>query len=226
MQRTYAVTWQESGGPPCSGKLAFGTLGLELSGASRNGSGVLLLPYGDLMGVRIGRAAERVSGRPTLVVYRRRGQPVRIASVLASSIISEVADELASLRIGEGPAESRLLVVIPLREGVRDRVAELLDHGPPFDPEQVGLERHLVFLTDREAIFLFESATVLNVERLLAEASVWASADAWKPYVAGPPRIAEPSYLWVKRDIAEPEGLSFEPTPGPGDSDGGDVYPP
>ncbi len=244
MQRSYAVTWQENGDAAHSGKLEMNDSGLSLEGgAGNNGAGRLVVPYGKLLGMSVARSGERITGRPTLLLYRRGSNPVRIASVVASSIISEVAEQLASHQVGTGPAESRLMVVVPLKKGVRGQVAELLERGPPFEPGEVGLERHLTFLTDREAIFLFESGTTLSLELIMAEANVWASAAAWRAFIAGPPRIAEPSYAWTRSaevpDSESPSevheefppetpegGLSFEPTPGPGDSEGGDLYAP
>jgi hypothetical protein len=57
------------------------------------------------------------------------------------------------------------------------------------------------------------------IERLLA-----ASGSVWSELAAGPPRIAENGSSWVGLDPLE--HVSFTPTPGPGDSDGGDVYAP
>lgn len=227
MQRSYAVTWQENGGEFHSGKLELNGSGLVLEGGPQNGSGPIVLPYSELLGMGVARNSERMKGRPTLLLYRRGRNPIRIASVVASSIISEVAEHLASHQVGAGPAESRLMVVVPLKEGARDQVAELLEKGPPFEPGEVGLERHLTFLTDREAIFLFESETTLSLDLIMAETNVWASAVAWRPFIGGAPRIAEPSYSWTKGPEApEAEGLSFEPDPGPGDSEGGNLYAP
>jgi hypothetical protein len=227
MQRSYAVTWQENGGASHSGKLELSDFGLRLEGGPQNGAGPMVVPYSELLGMSVARNSERITGRPTLLLYRRGKNPVRIASVVASSIISEVAEHLASHQVGMGSAETRLLVVVPLKEGVRDQVAELLEKGPTFEPAAVGLERHLTFLTDREAIFLFESETTLSLDLILAEANVWASAVAWRPFVAGAPRIAEPCYSWKKSpEVTDAEGLSFEPDPGPGDSEGGNVYAP
>jgi len=117
---------------------------------------------------------------------------------------------------------SRAVVVLPLREGTSERAAELLRGGPPFDPEEVGLERHHVFLTDEEAVFVFESDSRDTADRLIAEGAFWSAASAWKELVAGPPRLAEVAYSWVRPHI--PDDVSFEPTPGPGDSDGGDLF--
>ena len=117
---------------------------------------------------------------------------------------------------------SRAVVVVPLREGVSEQAAELLHGGPPFDPEEIGLERHHVFLTDREAVFVFEADSRDAAEKLIGEGRFWSAASAWKDLVEGPPRLADDVYSWVRPQV--PEDVSFEPTPGPGNSDGGDFY--
>jgi hypothetical protein len=119
-------------------------------------------------------------------------------------------------------APSRALLVLPLVNGAQKRVAELLRKGPPFDPAEVGLGRHQVFLTENEAVFLFEAISADAAERLLSSSGVWTAAAAWKDFVAGPPRLADDSYSWVR--ARTDDHLSFEATPGPGDSDGGDVF--
>ncbi len=69
--------------------------------------------------------------------------------------------------------------------------------GPPFDPTRAGLGRHLVFLSEAEAIFLFEGAAVAEtVRRLAAEPGVWRAALGWRSCLAGRPRIAELTYSW------------------------------
>jgi hypothetical protein len=119
---------------------------------------------------------------------------------------------------------SRVVVVVPLEESTREHVRALVAKGPPFDLPSSGLDAHHVFLTELEAILVFEAADRSALERLVSDVDVWAAAEAWEEYVDGPPRIAENAYSWARSDV--PEGVSFEPTPGPGDSDGGDVYPP
>ena len=94
--------------------------------------------------------------------------------------------------------------------------------GPPFDPDEVGLGRHQVFLTENEAVFLFESESPAAAERLLSSSRLWAAAAAWKDLVAGPPRLAATAFSWVR--ARDDEQLSFEGAPGPGDSEGGDVF--
>ena len=52
---------------------------------------------------------------------------------------------------------------------------------------------------------------------LLAGGPPWASTSEWAEIVAGAPFIAPLDAL---------TGVSYESTPGPGDSEGGDVFPP
>ena len=135
--------------------------------------------------------------------------------------------ELGGQRAEQALAErktSRIVVVVPVKESAREHVRALVAKGPPFDLPSSGLDAHHVFLTEREAIFVFEAADRSALETLAANVDVWAAADAWRECVAGEPRLAEDAYSWTRSDV--PEGVSFAPTPGPGDSDGGDLYPP
>jgi len=113
--------------------------------------------------------------------------------------------------------------VLPLKEGTHDRAAALIEQRPPFDPEQVSLERYHVFLTDREAILVFEADSAEAVDRLGKRLGLWAAA-AWKELLAGPVRLAEDVSSWVRPQ--PDEYVSSTPCPGPGDSDGGDLYAP
>jgi len=131
------------------------------------------------------------------------------------------AANLASVR---SAGARRIAVVLPIKPEAHDAVRMLLNEGPPFDPDQMtGLDRHEVFLTPDEAIFLFDSQFGADaLESLLTKPELWQAAASWREYIAGPPRIAEGVYLWARRD--EPEELSYLPTPGAGDSDGGDIF--
>ncbi len=220
MRTSYGVVWREGASPLATGKLELLPLGLRLEGLESSRE----IPYEGVSGIRVGRSAdERIDGRPSVVLERRTGAPVTIATVAQPSLVGEIAERLAALQLGRDPAR-RLAVVLPLKPEAQDAVRELLQDGPPFDPEQMnGLDRHEVFLTPHEAIFLFDSH--LGPEALtplLADPELWQAAAAWRDYIAGPPRIAEDVYSWARREV--PEGLSDLPTPGPGDSDGGDIF--
>jgi hypothetical protein len=118
---------------------------------------------------------------------------------------------------------NRAVVVLPLVEGMREQVAELLRDGPPFDPDEVGLERHQVFLAESEAIFLFEADDPEAATRLLSSPGLWPAAGAWADVLAGPPQLTDVAYSWT-RPRRPFDHVSFEPTPGPGDSEGGDLF--
>lgn len=224
MNRSYAITWQETGGTQHAGKLEVRASGVRMEGRNGNGLASILVPYDEVLSLRVAAGPERLAGRPTLVLGRR-GDDIRIASVGgAPGVISEVAEHVASMRAGNAISSDRVAVVVPLRKGKREKAERLLDEGAPFDPERMGLESHEVFLTDQEAIFVFNAAVGFNLQKLLGDSKVWASAAAWHDVIAGPPRIAKPFYAWAS--VTGPNDLSFEPTPGPGDSEGGDIYSP
>jgi len=221
MQSSYAVTWKQGAEPTQSGRLELLSTGLALDGAGANGSSSQIVEFGDLCDVHVGRsAADRMSGRATLVLEPRTGEPIRIASIVDPGVISELAERLAR-KLREERAMSRAVVVLPLKEGMSAQAAEMLHRGPPFDPSKVGLARHQVFLTDDEVVFLFEAHDLDAAERLVGDQSFWKAAVAWRDLVAGPPRIADDAYSWERPRL--PDDLSFAPTPGQGDSEGGDL---
>jgi hypothetical protein len=102
-------------------------------------------------------------------------------------------------------------------------VRDLLADGPPFDPAAVGLERHHVFLTDQEVVFLFEAPTRSVLEQLVTDPSLWAAAATWQDLIAGPARLAEDAYAWARGDRIAAGG-SFAATSGRGGSQRGDLH--
>ena len=120
---------------------------------------------------------------------------------------------------------NRLVVVAPLREGAYEAAKRLLSSGPPFDLEDTPYDRHWVFLTRGEAVFVFEGPGPQTAFRLGAERpELWHAVEAWNELLADSPRIAETQFAWSRAEAHD--DVSFEATPGPGDSDGGDVYAP
>jgi|SRR5215218_9627299 len=120
---------------------------------------------------------------------------------------------------------SRLVVVVPLKDGAYERARALFAHGPPFDLKATEFERHEVYLTEREVVFVFDSASSSATLRLLGEdPSVWKVTAAWQKLMAEKPRKAETAYSWARPENGE--AVFFQATPGPGDSEGGDVFAP
>jgi len=227
MKASYAVTWQEGAGPVRHGKLELRRGSLVLEGSNCSGPPQRrAIAYREVTSAQLTRArSERLSGRPTLVVDRRGATSLRIAGVAQPGIISELAESLTVLRHSEeGRSMSRVVIVVPLQPGRGDNARLLLGNGPPFDPDAAGLDRHHVVLTDYEAVFVFEADEIDAVERLSSDPALWEALAGWSDLVAGPPRMAEDVYSWIRPHPSD--SVSFAATPGPGDSEGGDVFAP
>jgi hypothetical protein len=201
MRTSYGVVWREGSLPLASGKLELLPCAVRLDGMLGSVPTTRQIPYDLLSEIRIGRSTEdRIDGRPTLVLAPRTCDPYAIASVAQAGVIAEIAERLAALQFGSG-GRRRTAIVVPLREDAHDAVQSLLAAGPPFDPDRIGLDRHDVFLTPTEAIFIFESRLGEHtLEPLLERPELWQSAAAWHEHVAGPPRIAEDVYSWTRPD--------------------------
>ena len=95
-----------------------------------------------------------------------------------------------------------IAVIARLKPGTEAQVEALLAEGPPFDPHDLGFERHSVFLTSDEVVFVFEGvhagAMVLQASRQL-DAGV---LGAWEPLIEGLPKIARGAYAWTRREAA------------------------
>jgi hypothetical protein len=118
----------------------------------------------------------------------------------AAGAVFELAALVAARRADEA-RRGRVLVVVPLRTGMAARARELVAAGPPFDLEAAELDRHQVFVTEREAIFLFEGRDVREtVERLIRSPRVLRDLGRWRRCAAGPPRIADETYAWLAQD--------------------------
>jgi hypothetical protein len=143
--------------------------------------------------------------------------------VAQPSLIGEIAERLAALQL-DARKDRRIVVVLPLKPDAHAPVRALLKQGPPFDPASIdGLERHEVYLAADEAVFVFESALGADgLAPLLADPKLWEHASAWGEHVAGAPRIAEEAFSWSRPRLEE--DVFYLPTPGPGDSEGGDIY--
>ena len=92
-----------------------------------------------------------------------------------------------------------LVLVIPLKDGAAARAQELLRDGPPFELETTHLERHEVFLTDDEAVFVFETtgeAPALELEA--GNPRLRRAAAAWREVMADRPRKAETAFSWER----------------------------
>ena len=99
MSRTYAVTWEEPGVPRRAGKLELRRSVLSLEGSNDGGgSSMVVVPYDEVVGLQIASSAQRIGGRPTLVLERLGQGILRLAGIASPGIVSEIAEELSALR--------------------------------------------------------------------------------------------------------------------------------
>jgi hypothetical protein len=89
-----------------------------------------------------------------------------------------------------------------LKDGAEKKAADLLAKGPPFDPDEHGLECHTVYLSAGEVVFVFEGPEVdVMLDDIVEnpfEHAINVSLDRWRPLVEGNPRIARPAYTWQR----------------------------
>jgi hypothetical protein len=96
-------------------------------------------------------------------------------------------------------AMERLAVVAKLRTGAEARAAEIVRHGPPFDPGEHGFSRHAVYLTAEHAIFVFEGdAADASVRELLDDPLRSNAFARWAPLLDGVPQLAPEGYYWKR----------------------------
>ena len=198
---SYAAVWREPGGAIASGKVTLDRDAIRLQGTTREGHlSRREIPYAEIAGVRIGREpGEQVNSRRTLVLERISAPPL-LLDVVGAGTLFELADLLAALTLEHRDRYERIVLVLPLDEQTIEQARALVASGPTFDPAEAGLERHEVFFTDREAVFLFEGPDVSNaVQRLAGDQSVFRSAVEWRLLLTAAPRLARPAYSWPDR---------------------------
>jgi hypothetical protein len=91
----------------------------------------------------------------------------------------------------------RVVVVARLRQGGYEKAKGLIAGGPPFEPGQLGFERHAVYLSSEEVVFLFEGPSAARrLADMIDDMVTSASFGAWASLIKGTPRIAHEHYYW------------------------------
>jgi len=193
----YAVVWRTGDGPTSSGRLELGEDELVLHGAGSEG---LRVPFDELSSVEIGHgAAERINGDRSVVLERHSCERVLVAALGGVGLLGEITELLARLR-AERAARACVTVVVPIRRGTAEEARRLVEEGPPFDIERLGLERHHVFVSEREVVFFFEGdSAAAAVDALARSPGVLKAAVRWRSILAGRPRLAEERFGWMQR---------------------------
>jgi hypothetical protein len=98
----------------------------------------------------------------------------------------------------------RLMIVARLKPDRRADAERLLRQGPPFEPAELGFERHSVYLTGSEVVFLFEAPEVEWIVETIVDDPVLSTAlSPWRTLTEGPPRIAHEYYFWTRQPVEQ-----------------------
>jgi hypothetical protein len=193
----YAVVWRTGEGPISSGRLELGDDDLVLHGSGEPDG--LRIPFEELSSVEIGRGtAERINGDKSLVLERHSCERVLVAALGGVGLLGELTGLLARLR-AERAARACVAVVVPIKRGTAEAARRLVEEGPPFDVERLGLERHHVFVSEREVVFFFEGdSAAAAVDALSRSPRVLKAAVRWRGILGGRPRLAEERFGWTR----------------------------
>jgi len=96
----------------------------------------------------------------------------------------------------------RVAIIVRLRPGARGRAESLLAQGPPFDVASTRFRSHTVFLSESDAVFVFEGPEAeWELDDLTSDVFHPALQEAlgeWKELIEGEPRLARPVYFWER----------------------------
>jgi hypothetical protein len=100
----------------------------------------------------------------------------------------------------------RLALIGRLKPGTEAQAAKLIANGPPFDLEAHKFERHTVYLSPGEVVFVFEGHEVeWLVDEMVDDPFEWPLSDAlahWSPLLDGTPQMARELYFWERAPVA------------------------
>jgi hypothetical protein len=109
----------------------------------------------------------------------------------------------------------RIAIIAHLKAGAEPEAQELVAAGPPFDPDQVGLTRHTVYLSAGDVVFVFEGHEVeWLIDGLATDPFRWeasAALEQWRGLVEGPARIARAAFDWSRSEM--PRAVSTSEAP-------------
>jgi hypothetical protein len=91
----------------------------------------------------------------------------------------------------------RIVVIAKLKPDSHVAAAEILRAGPPYDPGDIGLVRHGVYLSGSEVVFVFEGPDVeQRLSRLLNDRAASSAFAVWAPLLEGTPSAAHELFYW------------------------------
>jgi hypothetical protein len=95
----------------------------------------------------------------------------------------------------------RIAVIAKLKPEAEARAGELVENGPPFDPNGLGFERHSVYLSGTQVVFLFEGGRLDHLlHGVIRNPENVTAFEAWEPLIEGFPTVAREAYSWQRGD--------------------------
>jgi hypothetical protein len=99
--------------------------------------------------------------------------------------------------LDEGDVGERVAVVAWLLPGSRDRAAQILAKGAPYELALAGFRWHSVFLADEAVIFVFAGPGIDGLVRALVNDRTRSAAfSVWAPLLDGTPVLAQEEFYW------------------------------
>lgn len=99
----------------------------------------------------------------------------------------------------------RLAVIARLRPGRADEARRLISEGPPFELAALRMQRHAIYVSSDEVVFVFEGPEVgWTVEDLVNDPVISAAFSGWGPLIEGTPRMAREAFSWSRDEAATP----------------------
>jgi hypothetical protein len=95
----------------------------------------------------------------------------------------------------------RIAVIAKLKPNSEKRAAELVEEGPPFDPERLGFERHSVYLSGTHVVFVFEGGRLDQLlHGVVRDPAHIGAFGSWEPLLEGFPVVAREAFSWQRED--------------------------
>ena len=92
----------------------------------------------------------------------------------------------------------RIAIIATLKPDAYERAEQILKEGPPFDLGTGTFERHAVYLSHEEVVFVFEASEVeWKLDDLVSDFTQWKLKEAfseWQELVEGSPRLARQAF--------------------------------
>ena len=93
----------------------------------------------------------------------------------------------------------RIAVVAKLKPDAEKRATELIESGPPFDPDKLGFDSHAVYLSGTQVVFVFEGGRLDHLlHTVIRDPGNISAFGQWEPLIDGFPTVAREAYSWQR----------------------------